>query len=197
MRLEESLARRRVVTIGLLTGVVSVVKAGFANFNAPIYELDSWPTPLDVYPPLTYGYRLLAWISRVETEQAYLVIAWFAVAVVIWSLSFIVSRRLAPEGGRFVALILLGGPIIWVLSGGVSRTDPLLVLGGLIVGALGASLPWALVGAVIATLGNPEQAVALLLGLLLVSIAEPFRSLRREAALALVASASMLLLLVS
>lgn len=184
--LEHQLGRRSVFAVGLITGVLAVLKSGIDITQVYIWPLAGWPDPAPVYPPLTYGFRLIAKVIGTESREHYNLISLISIAVVVVLLPFILKQGLARDHARWVVIVVMSGPMIWILSGGIGRTDPFIILGGTILAILGHRIAWVLVASVLSVLGNPEQAVIMTLCLLLVSASPRLRDRTRGAAIAVV-----------
>ena len=196
--IDRRLTRLSLLTVALLVVVVSVLKRGI-DLGAPgfgeVFSLQSWPEPVNQYPYSSYGVRIIAWVLQVEDVTSYLLIGvvlstGFA-ALVTWR----VSKHFSGRSARFALLILLGGPTVWVLSGRFVHTDAFALAGAVLFVLSGRRMRWALVAAVLALLGAPEQAIVIFLGAYLLSLTTAFRDYRRNAAagLALVAVGQVVL----
>jgi len=196
--IDRRLTRLSLLTVALLVVVVSVLKRGI-DLGAPgfgeVFSLQSWPEPVNQYPYSSYGVRIIAWVLQVEDVTSYLLIGvvlstGFA-ALVTWR----VSKHFSGRSARFALLILLGGPAVWVLSGRFVHTDAFALAGAVLFVLSGRRMRWALVAAVLALLGAPEQAIVIFLGAYLLSLTTAFRDYRRNAAagLALVAVGQVVL----
>lgn len=187
------LSRTNLLALGAALGLIGLIKTGIGVFDSPLWPLASWPRPVEAYPPLTYGYRVMAWIAHTESRTAYTLIALISMALFIPAMAWLLGRSLPGDVGRFAVLIVLGGPSVWILWGGFGRTDVLVLLGGVMLGSVGRRLPWAVVAAALTVLGNPEQAVVLSLSLFMLSLNGNFKAWRRGALLALSLSACALI----
>lgn len=189
-RFEAFLTTRSVLVLGVLAGMIAIVKSGVVvgTGTIHIWSLDSWPYPAHVYPPLTYGFRAIAKLVGTESAVGYNLIALVVFLLVLFALPLIITRAIPGDAARWAVIVLMSGPAIWILAGGFGRTDTLVILGAVLLGTFGKRLPWAAVATVIAILGNPEQTVVFSLGLLIVSAAPAFRPWARGALLSLIVS---------
>lgn len=183
---EKSLLRVPVLALGLLAGLVAFVKSGLDFTQVYIWPLDSWPDPAPVYPPLTYGFRLIAKLLGIESQTGYYVISLAVIGFVLLAIPMILARHQTAADGRWIVIVLMSGPMIWILAGGIGRTDPFIILAGVILGVLGRSLAWSLLAATLAILGNPEQAVVMSGCLLLVTAIPALRDRAKGALTALI-----------
>ncbi len=188
---ERWFSHRSVITVAILASFLGLLKAGIGVFESPIWPLDSWPRPVEAYPPLTYGYRLIGWALRAESRAVYTIIALLTIAVVVVTLGWLWQRSLNQRQAMWVVLLTVGGPISWVMWGGIGRTDGLVILGGVMLAILGRRIAWALVGSLLAILGNPEQAVILSLALLIITFTPRFGQWRRGSLASLVLASAV------
>lgn len=174
--LDAWLGRRGVLMLGVLFAAIAALKGGFQGIYAPTWTLDSWPQPVGQYPFLNYGLRGFAWLVGTESSAAYVLFGFLAlvVTVVVASLLF---RGVFEDANvaRWTIIIVLSGPIVWILAGRLIYTDAFVVLGGLILGTKGRHPVVAAAGILIAVLGNPEQAVVVAATALILSLSGPFR----------------------
>ena len=184
-RIEDWFTARTVLTVGLLAALVALVKSGLDGFETAPIPSDLWPQPLPGYPFFSYGIRAIAWMTSPQTQVHYTVMGMLLVLATLFLGALIIDRSVKNLPGRLTALVLLGGPIVWILAGRVGHPDAFAILGGLILGLLGRRVWWAVSGAVVASIGSPEQAAVKSLSLLIVSASPALRAWRRGAFLAL------------
>lgn len=184
-----------VIALGLLGITFLKVGITFRPFAAD--PLESFPTPRDTWAQLSYGMRTIHWITGSEASLVPIVAATglllLAIAIVITASRHVGSRL----EGLLVLVVILMGPAITVFLNNFGRPDAFTITGGLMVGLLGRRPVWAVIGAVLMVLGNPEQAVVGTVLLLLLTLIPQLRSWRRGAlissAIALVSFASLVL----
>ena len=182
--LESQLTHRSIYVVGIVVTGISLLKSGVTGTEADIWSLDSWPNPVDMYPPLTYGTRGIGWILGVETNTGYAVIGACLLVATASLICFLAARRCNSEVGVWVVVVLLSGPSLWILSGRLVHTDAFVVMGAAIVAFAGGQLRWAAIGAVVASLGSPEQAVITFACLSLLTFVPRYRNQLQGALLA-------------
>jgi hypothetical protein len=138
---------------------------------------------------------LLGWLAQSESRNFYVLISLAFLVFGIPFMSWLICTAVGGDAGRFASLLLLGGPIVWVLWGGFGRTDVFVIVGGVLLATMGRLPQWAIPAAIIAILGNPEQAVMLSLSLLLLSITRTFKPWRMGALVSLTLSVTAFILL--
>jgi len=128
---------------------------------AGVWSLSSWPVPVDMYPALSYGMRSLAYAAGTESVAGYSAIGLLLILLTIGVVIFLAGRE--PEGtyARWFVIMILSGPIVWVLSGRLAHSDAFVLLGGALMGIAGRRLMAGLLGASLAILGSPEQAIVM------------------------------------
>lgn len=186
LRLDAWIARSPVAAIGMVVGVIALIKAGPGPREQIVtWSLASWPDPSSGYPHTSYGIRLIAYALRVESPAAYLaiglVLAVGTVVLMAWSL----QRELPGDPGRVAALLLLSGPLVWLLASMVGRADVMTVAGGFLLGTLGRRVAWAVSASLLLVLGNPELGVVAAASLAVASLAPSMRAWRRSAMVAI------------
>lgn len=179
--IERWTSRRSVVGLTLALAFVSLVKSGVGVFESPLWPLSAWPRPVEAYPPLTYGFRVIAQALNTESRTVYTLIAFAVILVALVAMGLSWRHSLPPREARWVAILIAGGPAMWVVWGGIGRTDIYIILSGVFLGTLGRSIPWAILAALLGILGNPEQAVVLGVGLFILSLTSRFSPWRRGA----------------
>ena len=190
-RVDKFLSGRRLWIVALLAVSVGVVKHG-VSLSAPgfgqIFSLESWPYPVDQYPYQSYGVRAVAWTFGIEDQRGYLaiglILSLLMVVLIVWR----ISTSLTGRDARLAVLLLLSGPVIWVLAGRLIHTDALVLAGAIVFGFSGKRIPWALGAAGLCLLGAPEQSVAIFLGTFTLSLASRFRAWRAGALAGLILS---------
>lgn len=183
-RLEAWCGRRHVVTLSFVTALVAILKGGLAGFDPPVWSLESWPYPVDLYPYLRYGTRGFGWLVGADSTAQY---AWMSIGLIVATIAIVglvIDKTQDRIDARWIVIVFFSGPIMWIVAGRIVHSDVLLILGGAILGFLGSRYRWAVAGALLAILSNPEQAVALSLCLLILATSAPFRHLLKPAALA-------------
>ena len=188
-RSEHWLGQRGVVVLGVLAALIAFAKSGISGLNAPVFPLASWPEPVNMYPFNSYGFRILGRVLNIESTAGYALMGAVLIIATVLLAGLLFARTSRPDVARLLVMIVLSGPVVWVLTGRIVHTDAFVILGGIVLGTVGTRLPWAAVGALLTILGGPEQAVVLSLGLYLLSVAPAFRHYRRGAAVALGMSA--------
>lgn len=189
LRIERGLLRLNPIVLGTIAALLATVKSGVTTFwEIPVWGLDTWPEPIPFYPYLAYGYRIVGKLTGADSQQDYLIIAVVAWGLTLVVSSWAVSSVMPRTAAQWALLVMLSGPLVWVLAGGVGRIDPLVVMGGILIGAKGRQPFWAIAGAVIAALGNPEMSVVIALSVILVSLTQSFRAWRPGAVMAGVAA---------
>ena len=148
-----------------------------------------------MYPSLSYGERTVAWLFRVESTGGYVALGWVTVAVCVVFISLMVRRAFDGDIARWAAMVILAGPIMWVVFGRVVHGDVFVIVAGIMLGLFGRKVPAAAAAALLALAGNPEQAVVMSVCLGVVSLAQPFKAWRRGVTAAIVVSVAGWLLL--
>lgn len=171
------------LAVGLLLVAIAKVGVTFRPFQAD--PVESFPIPRDTWAQLSYGMRTVHWLTK---SESLLVPSLTAVLLLIISLGV---AALAAHGltthtsSRILLIALVLGPAFTVFLSNMGRPDGFTLTGALLLGLLGRSTFWGVVGAALMIAGNPEQAVigaALLLGL---TFLPHLASWRRSAAIAL------------
>lgn len=178
-----------VVIIGLLKTGVSVIR------SAP-EPLASFPVPQPTASALSYGSRTAAKVLGWEFPDSYVLITTVVTVMAVVVLGFILRPGRLGVDGRLLALVIVLGPIGQVLFTHIGGHDAWVLLGGLVLGLLGARIWWSLAGAILMVLGNPEQAL-LATACLLALTWTPWMRARRVSSLAAFASAFLLFLVLS
>ena len=184
-RLEAHLAKWPLwaLTFGLL--LAAIAKAGITFRPLQADPIETFPMPRDTWAQLSYGIRIIHWAVQSESGVvpaiASAVIFGLAIGVVIAS-----TRQFqTSDASRILLIALILGPTFTVFLSNLGRPDVFTLTGGLVLGLLGRSIVWGILGAALMIAGNPEQAVvgtALLFGLALLPPMAPWR---RSAAIAL------------
>lgn len=142
----------------VLTGL-ALIRSGVRIVRVYPDPLDTYPIPLEGASALSYGSRSLARILGWEFPDSFVVISAVLSIVAVIVLGFLLRPSRFGADGRIIAVIILLGPWGQVLLTQVGAHDVWLLLGGLVLGVLGARVSWAVAGAIIMVAGNPEQAV--------------------------------------
>jgi len=138
-----------------------------------------------MYPPLSYGMRSLAYAIGTESSAGYSAIGLVLIPLTLLAVIFLTSRELEGVYARWFVIMVLSGPLVWVLSGRLAHSDAFVLLGGALMGIAGRRLIPGLLGACLAVLGSPEQAIVMSLGLTIVALVPRYRAWLRTAVLAL------------
>lgn len=179
---------RSIGAIGFLTAGLALAKSGITGAQADVWSLSSWPVPVDMYPPLSYGMRSLAYVAETESAAGYSAIGLLLIPLTIGAVTFVAGRELEGNYARWFAIMILSGPIVWVLSGRLAHSDAFVLLGGALMGIAGRRLMTGLLGASLMVLGSPEQAIVMSLTLAVIAIVPRYRAWLWTATLALALS---------
>lgn len=187
-RLEAALERCPPIGIALGAFVIGVLKAGVVLFTPTVWGLRDFPMLVDAYPYLSYGYRLVAWVFGLESVSEYQWMFLVSILVCVVMIGYSFRSALPPTQRTWPLLVLMSGPTAWVIAGGFGRVDPIVLTGGILLGVLGKKPMWAVLCVLLASLGNPEQAIVIALSVVVVSIDQRFRARLKGALVALVVS---------
>ena len=174
--------------LALLSLSVGAVKAGVVLFTPTIWDLRSFPAPIDAYPYLSYGYRSVAKLLGLDSVIEYRWMFFVSIVVIAIGIGAAFRTVLPADQRSWPVLLLMSGPTAWVIAGGFGRVDPIVLAGGILLGLLGRKSLWAVVSILLASLGNPETAIVIALTVVVISLDQRFRDRRRGALFALVAS---------
>jgi len=172
---EGLLSKSSVPILGLLAFMIALLKSGLHPNQPVVFPLESWPYPSAIYPYTQYGVRALALALQTESAATYFWISAILVICAGTTLILAIRKRVHGDAARLAILLVCSGPIAWVLFASFGNADPLLIIGGAILGGLGHSHRWALLGTLVALSGNPELTVVMCLSMVLVCLANPFR----------------------
>lgn len=174
--LETQLTARSIYAVGALIAVISLVKTGVTGTEAIVWSTSSFPDPVDMYPQLSYGTRSIAYLLGLETNVGYSVMGIAFFVATDFLICLLASRVLPRQEAVWVIVLLLSGPMLWVLSGRLVHTDAFVLMGAVVVAFGGRRLWLALLGAVLASLGSPEQALIAFGCLSLLGVVPRYRS---------------------
>jgi len=184
-KLDQWLSLRSLTIVGFLVAGLAVAKSGITGSQADVWSLSSWPAPVDMYPPLTYGMRSLAYLAGTESAAGYSVIGLLLIPLTVGVVIFLAGRELEGIYARWFVIMVLSGPLVWVLSGRLAHSDAFVLIGGALMGIAGRRLIFGLLGTFLAVLGSPEQAIVMSLALTIVSLVPRYRAWLRTATLSL------------
>lgn len=165
------------VLLGFLRTGVSVIRL------AP-EPLASFPTPQPTASALSFGTRTVAKVLGWEFPDSYVVITAFVAVLLLVVLGVVLRPGSFGVDGWLLAVLIVLGPIGQVLFTHIGGHDAWVILGGLVLGLLGARWWWALAGSVLMVLGNPEQALLATLCLLVLTWTPWLRARRASSMLA-------------
>lgn len=164
------------VVVGVLRNGVNVLGTWYSTYP---FLLESFPTPVHPFS-VSWASMVPAWALGVSSDLSWSILHASAVAVVFVGLVVLPMRLLPDVRGRVVALVLVASPLLTVLLHEIGRYDVWVVAGGVVL-ALARRL-WVIgLGALLAVLGNPDQALALAICLLVVAAAPGLSWLRQRA----------------
>lgn len=184
---ESLLVRLPAFVLAVVVAAVGALKSGVQVLGEiPVWDPSTWPHPADFYPFMSYGYRTVGKLVGATSQSHYLWISIAAAALTLVVAAWCLATSLPRRSASWSALILLAGPVTWILAGGVGRVDPLVVCGGFILGMKGRRLGWAVLGGLVATSGHPEISVLATGGLFLVSLSPDLKAWRVPSAVTFV-----------
>lgn len=189
MRVEGALSQLPPWSICVGATLLGALKAGWRTVDqvsgAGVWDPATMPQPVDYYPFLSYGFRIVGWILGASSLNDFLWMSLIAAILCLGLIAWLIITNLSTGASRLVAALVLSGPITWILFGGIGRVDALVVAGAALLGIKGREPKWAVLGAVVALMGAPEQAFIASGSLLLLALTPAFRSWRKGAILSL------------
>jgi hypothetical protein len=171
--------------LAFLVICLAILKCGISINPLTPEPLSDFPTPRPGYAALSYGLRSLAWMLQMEGPSAYVILGLCLTAIAFVFIPWAARRAATQQDARLLMVLIILGPIGVVLLNNLGRHDVLVILGGLALGFLGRNWRWALAGAAVMVLGNPEQAVVASAVLLLLTFSRELRPWRAGAVIAL------------
>ncbi len=164
------------VVFGVLRNGVNVLGTWYSTYP---FLLESFPTPVHPFS-VSWASMVPAWLLGVDSNTGWSAFHVAAVALVALGLVLLPMRLLPDIRGRVVALVVAASPMFTVLLHEVGRYDVWIIAGGVILAL--ASRLWVVgLGALLAVLGNPDQALALSVCLLVVAASPSLSWLRPRA----------------
>ena len=164
------------LVFGVLRNGVNILGTWYSTYP---FLLESFPTPVHPFSA-SWASMVPAWLLGVDSDVGWSVLHVAAVVLVAVGLVLLPMRLLPDVRGRVVALVLVASPMFTVLLHEIGRYDVWVIAGGVIL-ALARRLWVVGVGALLAVFGNPDQALALAVCLLVVAAAPSLSWLRRRA----------------
>ena len=166
--IENRLTTMPLAWLTLAALLATIVKSGVTIRPFDADPLESFPIPRDTWAQLSYGMRISHWIVGSESLTVPTLVSFGLISVAAVVVASEANRLPSQLSGRIVLVVLLMGPVFTVLLSNVGRPDSFTLLGALVLGLKGRRIPWAITGALLMVLGNPEQTVmatTILLGL--------------------------------
>ena len=161
-------------------GAVSVglFKVGVFFVGSPP-PIANFPEPLPTASAISYGNRTVAFVLGWEFPSAYSIISLFLTGLSIAVLGLVLRPQKFGVDSRLLAILIVLGPMGQVLMTNIGGHDAWMFVGALVIGVLGKSVKWAIVGVILMLLGNPEQAVVATFTLLLMTLIPDFKVRRK------------------
>jgi hypothetical protein len=164
------------VAFGVVRNGVNVLGTWYSTYP---FLLESFPTPVHPFS-VSWASMVPAWLLGVNSDTGWSALHVVAVGLVAVGLVLLPMRLLPDIRGRVVALVVVASPMFTVLVHEIGRYDVWIIAGGVILAL--ASRLWVVgLGALLAVLGNPDQALALSVCLLLVAASPSLSWLRPRA----------------
>ena len=138
------------------------IKDGFGFYYVfePQQISSDFPLPLAGHDASSFGWPLIVWGLKIESYRGLWLIPFITIAVSALTLTPILRKHYGKSIGYAIATLVLLGPIPMSLLSNLGRHDFLVVIGGVAL-ALGIRRPLvAIVATILMSLGNPEQAMA-------------------------------------
>jgi hypothetical protein len=164
------------VAFAVLRNGINVLGAWYSTYP---FLIESFPTPVHPFSA-SWASVVPAWAFGVSSDAGWVLFHALAVGVVLVGLVVVPMRVLPDVRGRVVALVLVASPLATVLLQEIGRYDVWMIAGGVVL-ALARRLWVVGAGALLAVTGNPDQALALAVCLLVVSLAPSLRWFRPRA----------------
>jgi len=164
------------IAFAVLRNGVNILGTWYSTYP---FLVESFPTPVHPFSA-SWASVVPAWVFGVSSDAGWILFHALAVGVVLVGLVVVPMRVLPDVRGRLVSLVLVASPIATVLLQEIGRYDVWMIAGGVVV-ALARHLWVVGAGALLAVTGNPDQALALAVCLLVVSFAPSLRWLRPRA----------------
>lgn len=130
----------------------------------------SFPSPMQSQESTSYGLRTIAWAFGVTTEQSYLKLSFALTLIVMLAFGFYAWSKLPRNAAAVVVAIVLIGPIGTNLVNNIGMYDVFMYAGALFLGIAGRSWLTGIVGGLLMSAGNPEQALLASIAFALVGI---------------------------
>lgn len=193
--IENRLTTMPLAWLTLAALLATIVKTGVTIRPLDADPLESFPIPRDTWAQLSYGMRISHWIVGSESLTVPTLVSFGLILVAAIVVASEAKRFPSKLSGRMFLVVLLMGPVFTVLLSNVGRPDSFTLLGALVLGLKGRRIPWAIAGALLMVLGNPEQTVMASTILLGLTAIPSLRAWRPGAATALAVGLSSYLLL--